>query len=212
MLPHLYLIRHGETEWSLSGRHTGRTDLPLTARGEDQARDLGRLLRQLSFAQVLSSPRLRAQQTCALAGLGPAVETEPDLAEWDYGDYEGQRSEEIQSGRPGWNIFDNGCPHGENPGQIAARADRLLARLRRMTGNIALFTHGHFGRILGVRWIGLPVSAGQHFLFGTTAFSVLSYEHDNAAAPAIMLWNASATEFLARRDGQTAAASSHDRP
>ena len=167
MLPRIYLIRHGETEWSLSGQHTGRTDIPLTARGEDEARELGQRLRDIQFARVLTSPRQRARRTCELAGLGPVAEIEPDLAEWDYGDYEGQRSADIRKARPDWNLFRDGCPRGEMPAQISDRADRLIARLRVLDGNVALFSHGHFGRVLAARWIGLPVSEGQHFLLPT---------------------------------------------
>ncbi|MGP8025357.1 MAG: histidine phosphatase family protein, partial [Acidocella sp.] len=136
----LYFIRHGETEWSLSGQHTGRTDIPLTARGEDEARELGPCLRAFKFARVLSSPRQRARRTCELAGLGPAAEIEPDLAEWDYGDYEGQRTVDIRKGRPDWNVFRDGCPRGEMPAQVSDRADRLIAHLRALDGNVALFS------------------------------------------------------------------------
>lgn len=138
----LYLIRHGETEWSLSGRHTGRTDVPLTARGEDEARALAPRLREIPFAHVLSSPLQRARRTCELTMLGAAAEIEPDLAEWDYGDYEGQRSMDIRKQRPGWNVFRDGCPHGEMPAQVSERADRLIAHLRALDGNVALFSHG----------------------------------------------------------------------
>ena len=172
----LYLIRHGETEWSLSGQHTGRTDIPLTARGEDEARELGQCLRAIPFARVLTSPRQRARRTCELAGLGPAAEIEPDLAEWDYGDYEGQRSVDIRKGRPDWNLFRDGCPNGEMPAQVSDRADRLIARLRALDGNVALFSHGQFGCVLAARWIGLPVVEAQHFLLGTASLSILGYD------------------------------------
>lgn len=190
MLPHIYLIRHGETEWSLSGQHTSRTDIPLTARGEDEARELGQRLRNIQFARVLTSPRQRARRTCELAGLGPAAEIEPDLAEWDYGDYEGQPSVDIRKGRPDWNLFRDGCPHGETPAQISDRADRFITRLRVLDGNVALFSHGHFGRVLAVRWIGLPVTQAQHFLLSTASLSILGYEHNRAEESAIVLWNA----------------------
>ena len=172
----LYLIRHGETEWSLSGRHTGRTDIPLTEQGEQDARKLGERLRAVTFAAVLTSPRTRARRTCELARLTPVAEIEPDLAEWDYGDYEGQLSVDIRKGRPDWNLFRDGCPRGEMPAQVSDRADRLIARLRALDGNVALFSHGHFGRVLAVRWIGLPVIDGQHFLLGTASLSILGYE------------------------------------
>lgn len=190
MLPRLHLIRHGETEWSLSGRHTGRTDLPLTARGEGRARELGDRLRNVQFARVLTSPRLRARQTCELAGLAAGAEIEPDLAEWDYGDYEGLRTADILSSRPAWNLFRDGCPNGETPAQVSVRADRLIARLRRLEGNVALFSHGHFGRVLAVRWIGLSAIEGRHLLFGPAALSVLDFEHDDSESPVIALWNA----------------------
>lgn len=188
----VFIVRHGETEWSLTGRHTGRTDLALTARGEYEARAIEPRLRIISFTRVLTSPRQRARRTCELAGLIPGAEIEPDLAEWDYGDYEGRRSVDILQERPDWNLFRDGCPGGETPVQILARADRLIARLRTAEGNIAVFTHGHLGRVLGVRWIGLPVITAQHFLLGPTSLSVLAYEHDRADQPAIALWNAAA--------------------
>ncbi len=212
MLPRIYLIRHGETEWSLSGRHTGHTDIPLTAQGEASARELGPRLAPLTFARVLTSPRRRARQTCELAGMGSAAETEPDLAEWDYGEFEGRRSVDILTAQPTWNIFHDGCPGGETTTQISARADRLVARLRTMNGNIALFSHGHFGRVLGARWIGLPISAGQHLLLSTASISVLGYEHDRSATPAIVCWNSTPAEFLTRPDRLAATASGHARP
>jgi broad specificity phosphatase PhoE len=190
MLPRIYLIRHGQTEWSLSGRHTSRTDIPLTAQGEDAARELGHCLRDIQFARVLTSPRQRARRTCELAGLGPAAEIEPDLAEWDYGDYEGQLSADILQARPDWNLFRDGCPNGETPAQVSARADRLILRLRSLAGNVALFSHGHFGRVLAARWIGLPVGEAQRFLLDTTSFGILDYEHHHIESPVIALWNA----------------------
>jgi probable phosphoglycerate mutase len=190
MLPRIYLIRHGETEWSLSGQHTGRTDISLTASGEDGARELGQRLRDIQFARVLTSPRQRARRTCELAGLGPVAEIEPDLAEWDYGDYEGQRSVDILKGRPDWNLFRDGCPRGETPTQISDRADRFIARLRVLDGNVALFSHGHFGRVLATRWIGLPVSEAQRFLLDTASLSILGYEPNHVESPVIALWNA----------------------
>lgn len=190
MLPRIYVIRHGETEWSLSGQHTSRTDIPLTARGENAARSLGQRLRDIRFAHVLTSPRERARRTCALAGLGPEVEIEPDLAEWDYGDYEGQRSADIVQRRPDWNLFRDGCPRGETPPQISDRADRLIARLRGLGGNVALFSHGHFGRVLAARWIGLQVNQARCFLLNTASLGILDYEHDHIELPVIALWNA----------------------
>ena len=186
----IHFIRHGETAWSLSGQHTGRTDIPLTENGEVAAHRLADSLRPIKFSRVFTSPRQRAQRTCELAGLGGAAEIEPDLAEWDYGDYEGQRSAEIRMARPDWNIFQDGCPHGESPAQISARADRLIARLRVLTGEVALFSHGHFGRVLAARWIGLDVAQAQHFVLHTASRSILGYEPNAAQAPAILLWNA----------------------
>ena len=186
----LYLFRHGETEWTLSQRHTGRTDLPLTAHGEDEARELGGRLSDTAFTRVLTSPLGRARQTCALAGLGPQMESEPDLAEWDYGDYEGKRSAGIRESRPGWNVFQDGCPGGETPAQISERADRLIRRLRGMDGNVALFGHGQFGAALAVRWIGLPVVHGQHFSLGEASLSILRDDPNHPGVPVIALWNA----------------------
>ncbi len=186
----LYLVRHGETAWSLSGQHTGRTDILLTAHGEDEARKLGPCLWGIQFARVLTSPRQRARQTCEFAGLGPAAEIEPDLAEWDYGDYEGQRSEDIRKGRPDWNVFRDGCPRGEMPAQASDRADRLIAHLRALDGNVALFSHGQFGCVLAARWIGLPVLEGQHFALGPASLSILGHEPSHPKVRVIELWNA----------------------
>ena len=186
----LYLIRHGETAWSLSGQHTGRTDIPLTEQGEQDARELAERLQPVRFNGVFTSPRQRARRTCELVGLDAVAEIEPDLAEWDYGDYGGQRSVDIRKGRPDWNLFRDGCPRGESPAQISERADRVVARLRALDGNIAIFSHGHFGRVLAARWIGLPVGQAQHFLLSTASLSILGYEHNLAAESAIVLWNA----------------------
>jgi broad specificity phosphatase PhoE len=185
----LYLIRHGETEWSLSGRHTGRTDIPLTANGEDEARELGKRLRDIAFDHVLTSPLKRALQTCTLVGLDKVADNEPDLAEWDYGDYEGQRSLDIRRERPDWNVYRDGCPHGEMPAHASDRADRLLTRLHGLTGNIALFTHGQFGCVLAARWIGLTVAEARHFALGTASLSILSFAHHHPTVPVIALWN-----------------------
>ena len=185
----LYLVRHGETEWSLSGQHTGRTDIPLTARGEDEARELGQHLQGIPFAYILTSPRQRAQQTCALAGLGSAAKVEPELAEWDYGDYEGQRSVDIRKERADWNLFQDGCPHGEMPAQVSDRADRLISHLRALEGNVAVFSHGQFGAVLAARWIGLPLVEAQHFPLGTASLSILGYDLHHPDVPVIALWN-----------------------
>jgi probable phosphoglycerate mutase len=189
MLNQLYLIRHGETAWSVSGQHTGRTDLPLTGQGEQNARRLGARLAGVAFSRVLTSPRQRARQTCELAGFAPGAEIEPDLAEWDYGDYEGLRTAEILQGRPGWNIFEDGCPHGESSGQVSERADRFITRLRALEGNVAAFSHGHFCRVLAARWIGLPVTEARRFVLGTASLGILGHEHDDPAAPVIVRWN-----------------------
>ena len=185
----LYLVRHGETEWSLSGQHTGRTDIPLTARGEDSARELGERLRDIRFSRVLTSPRQRARRTCELAGLGSVAEIEPNLAEWDYGDYEGQTLASILKARPGWNLFRDGCPRGETPAQISDRADCVIAHFRVLDASVVLFSHGHFGRVLAARWIGLPVIKGQHFLLNTASLSILGYEPSHPDEPIIALWN-----------------------
>ncbi len=194
MLPHIYLIRHGETAWSLSHQHTGRTDIPLTARGEDEARKLAERLRAVKFSRVFTSPRQRARRTCELAGFGTVAEIDTDLAEWDYGDYEGERSVEIRKGRPDWDLFRDGCPGGETPAQVSDRADRCLARLRTREGDIALFSHSHFGRVLAVRWIGFSVSEARRFVLSTASLSILGYEHDSVAEPVIELWNAGLEE------------------
>ncbi|MFY9779753.1 MAG: histidine phosphatase family protein [Candidatus Baltobacteraceae bacterium] len=187
---HLYLVRHGETEWSLSGRHTGSTDIPLTAHGEDQARDVRRRLEHVEFSTVLTSPLRRARRTCELAGLASAAEIEPDLAEWHYGDYEGRRTVDIRKERAGWDVFRDGVPHGESPSQVSERADRLIAHLCTLNGNVALFSHGQFGCVLGARWIGLPVIDAQHFLFGPACLGILGYDRDHPEVRAIELWNA----------------------
>lgn len=186
----LFLIRHGETEWSLSGQHTGVSDIALTAQGEAQARDLAPWLGGIDFNHVLTSPRQRARRTSELAGLGARAETEPDLVEWRYGDYEGRTSADIRQQRPGWTIFRDGCPNGETPQQIADRADRLIARLAELTGNIALFSHGQFGPVLAARWLGLAVLEGQHFALEPATLSILGYSTNHPDVRVIKLWNA----------------------
>ncbi|WP_145420564.1 histidine phosphatase family protein [Planctomycetes bacterium K23_9] len=185
----IHLMRHGETEWAISGRHTGRVDIPLTGNGEVEARRLGQRLASIKFDHVLVSPLQRARQTCELAGCGEQAEIEPDLIEWANGDYEGQTHADVFAQRPDWNLFHDGCPNGESPDDISARADRLIERLVRLDGNVALFSHSHFGRVLGVRWIGLAVQAGQHFILNTASLSVLCYQHEHVGDPAIELWN-----------------------
>jgi broad specificity phosphatase PhoE len=187
-LPVVYLARHGETAWSLSGQHTGTTDLPLTERGEKNARRLAERLRGLTFAKVLTSPLQRAARTCELAGFGRVAEVDRDLVEWNYGRYEGRRTAEIQQERPAWNLFRDGCPGGESPDEIGRRADRVVARVRAVEGNVLLFSSGHFLRVLAARWLVLPPGAGQYFVLSTASVSVLGYEHD-LAEPAIRLWN-----------------------
>lgn len=185
----VYFIRHGETEWSLSGRHTGLTDILLTEHGEDEASALGPRLREIEFSRVLTSPRQRARRTCDLAGLGASMEIEPNLSEWNYGDYEGRRSVDICRERAGWNLFRDGCPGGESPAQVSDRADRLIDCIRKMEGNVALFSHGQFGALLAARWIGLPAAQGQHFALGAASLSILSYDLDHPDVPVIELWN-----------------------
>jgi len=187
-LPILYLARHGETTWSLSGQHTGLTDLPLTERGERNARELGERLRGLTFTKVFTSPLQRAAKTCELTGFGAVAETDRDLVEWDYGAYEGLKSAEIHAQRPGWNIFRDGCPNGESPAQIIARADRVVQRVRAVGGDVLVFSSGHFLRSLVTRWLGLDLCDGNRFLLSTTSLSLLSYEH-NLSEPAVKLWN-----------------------
>jgi broad specificity phosphatase PhoE len=188
----IYFIRHGETAWSLSGQHTGRTDLPLTPHGEAMARELAPALQGIAFSHVLTSPRLRARATCAWAGLGAAAQMQPLLAEWDYGDYEGLRTAEIRKLHPGWDVLENGCPGGEMPAQAGARADQLIAGVRELRGKVALFSHGQFGRVLAARWIGLPAVQGQHFAIDPASIGVLGFEVDHPQRPVISQWNASA--------------------
>jgi len=192
----LYLIRHGETEWSLSGQHTGRTDVALTAHGEDQSRALELALRGIRFDQVLTSPARRARDTCGLAGLGGSAEIEPDLAEWDYGDYEGRTTHDIRRDRPGWNVFRDGCPGGESVAAVTLRVDRLIARIAALRGNVALFSSGQLGCSLAVRWIGLPVIEAQHLMLGTASLSVLAYSPAHPDLRVIARWNHSAADPL----------------
>jgi broad specificity phosphatase PhoE len=193
MLQRLYLVRHGETAWSLSGQHTGRTDIPLTEQGERDARELAERLRGVRFSHVFTSPLQRARRTCELAALNTVGEIEPDLAEWNYGDYEGLRTDDIRKVRPGWNVFRDGCPGGESPAQVSKRADRLIGRLRTLEGDLAIFSHGHFGRVMAARWIELGIEQAQHFLLSTASLSILGYGHNLAEEPAFVLWNAVST-------------------
>jgi probable phosphoglycerate mutase len=187
-LPLVYLARHGETAWTLSHQHTGRTDLPLTPRGEQDARRLGERLKRLSFTAVLTSPLQRARRTCELAGFPDAADIDPELVEWDYGRYEGLKTADILKERPGWDLFRDGCPGGETPAAVGARADRVIARARAVAGDVLLFSSGHFLRVLAARWLGLDAGAGRYLFLGTSALSALGYEH-NATEPVIRLWN-----------------------
>jgi len=186
----IFLVRHGETAWTLSGRFTGTTDIALTGHGEVEAQSLAPVLGQIPFVHILSSPRLRARQTCELAGLSAPVVLD-DLAEWDYGIYEGTHSMTIHKQRQGWNIFSDGCPEGEMPSDVVARADRLIAHLETLQGNVAVFSHGHFSRAIAVRWIGLPILQAHHFLLGTASVSILSLDARHGNVRVIELWNKS---------------------
>jgi broad specificity phosphatase PhoE len=183
----VYLIRHGETEWSVSLQHTGVTDIPLTASGRRVARQLRPVLSREQFALVLTSPLQRARETCELAGLGGRAELDRDLMEWDYGDYEGLTPKQIHERAPGWMIFRDGCPGGERPEQVGARVDRVIARVRAAGGDVILFAHGHVFRVFAARWLGLPAGAGRHFLLDTATLNILSYYRD---VPAVKRWNA----------------------
>ena len=183
----VYLIRHGETEWSLTGQHTGITDIPLTENGRKVAQLLEPVLDRENFALVLTSPLERARKTCALAGLGERAEIDRDLMEWNYGEYEGLTSKQIDTKRSGWMLFRDGCPGGESPEQVGARADRVIARVRAVEGDVALFAHGHIFRVFAARWLGLPAAAGCHFLLDTATLNILSYYQN---VPAVKRWNA----------------------
>jgi probable phosphoglycerate mutase len=188
IFPVLYAARHGETAWSATGQHTGLTDLPLTERGEHNAKRLRERLAGLRFAKVLTSPLQRAFRTCELAGFGAVAEVDPDLVEWNYGDYEGLRTAEIHAVRPGWQLFRDGCPNGESPQDVGARADRVVGRVRAFKGDVLIFSSGHFLRVLAARWLGLEPFAGKFFMLDTASLSALSYEHD-LSSPAIRFWN-----------------------
>ena len=188
-LPVVYLARHGGTAWTITGQHTGVTDLPLTPEGEEEAIRLGERLEGLTFVEVITSPLQRALRTCQLAAFGSAAEVDPDLREWNYGRYEGRTSAEIHAERPDWHLFRHGCPDGESPDQVGERADRVIRRVRAIgKGDVLLFSSGHFLRVLVARWLGLPPAAGRYFLLGTASLSKVGYEHDQSE-PAILLWN-----------------------
>jgi len=186
--PEITLVRHGETEWSKSGRHTGRSDPPLTEVGEDAARKLAARLQGLSIAAVWSSPSQRAFNTCVLAGFGANAVMKDDLQEWNYGDYEGVTTKEIVARRPGWKLFRDGCPGGETAADVGARADRIVTGLRALGGNVLIFSSAHFLRVLAARWIGLPPEGGALLTLDTASISLLGYEHD-LGEPVIRRWN-----------------------
>lgn len=188
ILPVISLARHGETAWSLSGQHTGLTDLPLTEHGEENARALGKRLSGMNFARVFTSPLQRARRTCELAGFGDAAEVDRNLVEWDYGQYEGLTSAEIHAKRPDWQLFRDGCPGGESPDQVAARADSIIGRVRPLNADVLLFSSGHFLRVFAARWLGLAPAAGKYFLLSTASLSAVGYENTLSEA-AIRLWN-----------------------
>ena len=187
-LPIVGLARDGETAWSLTGQHTGLTDLPLTERGERNARQLGKRLKTMKFAHVYTSPLKRAADTCRLAGCGEQADIMPDLVEWNYGDYEGRRTADIHIERPDWELFRDGCPNGESPADVGSRADRVVNRLRAVPGDTLLFSSGHFLRVLAARWLGLEPADGRYFLLSTASFSTVGYEHSRSQ-PVIRLWN-----------------------
>jgi broad specificity phosphatase PhoE len=183
----VYLIRHGETEWSVSGQHTGTTDIPLTENGRRIARLLKPVLTKETFALVLTSPLQRARETCELAGLGGSAEIDRDLMEWNYGEYEGLTSQQIHAKRPGWMVFTDGCPGGESPEQVGARVDRVIAKIRAVEGHVTLFAHGHVLRAFAARWLGLRAMDGCHFLLDTATLNIMSYYR---GTPAVQRWNA----------------------
>lgn len=194
ILPVTYLTRHGETEWSRNGRHTGITDLPLTEQGERNAQRLRERLTGLLFAKALTSPLQRARRTSELAGFGDVAEVDPDLVEWNYGDYEGVRTADIRAKRPDWELFRDGCPNGETPADVAARTDRVVARVRTIEGNVLIFSSGHFLRVFAARWLNLEPVFGKYLMLDTASLSALTYEHD-LFNPAIRFWND--TRYLA---------------
>jgi broad specificity phosphatase PhoE len=187
-LPSACVVRHGETAWTVTGRHTGRTDIPLTARGEEQARALGGRLREMRFDHVLTSPLQRARRTCELAGFGAIATVDADLAEWDYGEYEGRRTAEIRAHQPTWRLFEDGCPKGESAADVGARADRVIERLRRRVGNALLFGHRDMLRVLAARWLRFPALEGRRFDLDVGSLSLLGYNH-TTSEPVIRLWN-----------------------
>jgi probable phosphoglycerate mutase len=188
VLPKVYLVRHGETAWTISGQHTGRTDIPLTERGERDARELGARLRGLTFAKVFTSPLQRARRTGELAGFGECAQADPDLTEWDYGAYEGRRTSDIRAEHPGWRLFEGGCPGGETLVEVSTRADRVMGRIRSLGGDALVFAHRDILRILAVRWLSWHAVEARHFYLTTASLSILGYDHD-LDEPVIRLWN-----------------------
>jgi broad specificity phosphatase PhoE len=188
-LPRLFLARHGDTAWTDSRQHTGRTDLPLNERGEERARQIGERLQRFSFTRVFTSPLQRASKTCELAGFGAVAEVDADLVEWDYGRFEGKRTKHILRERPGWELFRDGCPDGESPQDVAARADRFIAQIRGIERNVLAFSSGHIIRMIAARWLGLPPGAGRFFFCRPASVGVLGFEHDSRDQPIIRLWN-----------------------
>jgi probable phosphoglycerate mutase len=187
----LFIMRHGETEWTLSGQHSGRAAISLTENGKAEAKAMGERIRDIEFSTILVSPLHRARQTCEWAGLSEHAKFDEDLAEWDNGGYEGRTTEEILAENPGWNLYHDGCPGGEQPMQVSQRVDRFIDSLKKLDGDIAIVSHGHLIRVLAARWLGLSVSFGQHLLLDTASISILCLEHDRWDQPAILLWNSS---------------------
>ena len=206
--PVVYLARHGETAWTITGQHTGLSDLPLTERGESNARRLGLRLAGLTFAKVFTSPSQRARRTCELAGFAQVAELDHDLVEWDYGSYEGRLTVDILRERPDWQLFRDGCPGGESPQQVAERADRVVSRVRGVAENVLLFSSGHFLRVLATRWIAIAPINGQALMLSTASLSVLSYEN-SLSHPAISLWN-DTHHVLESNDPEDSKAREHD--
>jgi broad specificity phosphatase PhoE len=188
-MPRLFLARHGDMAWTDSRQRTGRTDLPLNERGEEHARQLCERLRRFSFARVFTSPLQRASKTCALAGFGEVAKVNPDLMEWDYGRFEGKLTRQILKERPGWEMFRDGCPDGESPQDVAARADHFIAQVRGIEGDVLAFSSGHIIRMIAARWLGLPPGTGRFFFCRPASVGVLSFEHNNPDEPIIGLWN-----------------------
>ena len=187
-LPSVYLVRHGETAWTVTGQHTSRTDIPLSPRGEEQARMLGERLPDMGFSDVFTSPLQRTTRTCERVGFCAVATVDADLVEWDYGEYEGRRTVEIHADHPTWRLFEDGCPHGESAADVGARADRVIARLRRRGGHVLLFGHRDMLRVMAARWLLFPAVEGRRFYLGTGSLSLLGYDHDTSE-PVIRLWN-----------------------